>query len=146
MDTEKIKYTEEEEKDVLDILSIYPELTFGQVKNIIENYYHMFSMKKPRNIKFPRKLVEEHLQLHNIEETCEEFGYSKERILKKLSEEKDIEDMNKEELFDFKMKILERDVNRVENGTFSLGKFKRKYKGYTPQQMKPLITQYKMQS
>ena len=132
-----------EKKDVLDILSEYEDLTFKDVKEVIEGYYKMLSIKKPRKIKFPRKLIKEYLETHNIEDACVLYGYDKETIERKIQETKDLDEMTKEELFAFKMKILERDVNRLENKEISWGSFQKDYPTLTPSNAKVLIQQYK---
>ncbi len=132
-----------EKKDVLEILSEYEDLTFKEVKEVIEGYYKMLSIKKPRKIKFPRKLIKEYLETHNIEDACILYGYDKETIERKIQETKDLDEMTKEELFAFKMKILERDVNRLENKEISWGSFQKDYPALTPSNAKVLIQQYK---
>ena len=134
------------EKNVLEILCLYPELSFGEIKKVIEGYYFMLCEKKPRNIPFPTNLVKEYLKNHNIAETCEEFGYEKESIIKRLSEQRRIQKMSKEELFAYRMEILEKDVDGVEKGRYPLKKFKKKYHGYNPSQLQPLIEEYKKQN
>lgn len=131
-----------EELDVNNILMLYPNLTFGQVKLVVEGYYAMLSLKKPRKISFPKKQIRFYLETNNIEDACTEFGYTKETIIRKLSEEKELEEMTKEELFDLKMHILNRDVMRLEENKISKGKFNRAYPNLSLDNAKRLIKEY----
>lgn len=133
----------QEGKQVLDILQTYPELTFGQVKHVIEDYYQMLALKKPTKIEFPCVWIKDYLQTHSIEEAVEEFGYDKKSLLKKLNEGKPIEQMNTEELFQVRMRMLESDMRCIDNGKMSIKQFKKKYQGVHPNQVRPLIEEYK---
>lgn len=132
-----------EEKELFEILYIYPELTFGQIKNIIEQFYHMQSIKKPRTIKFPKKAIEDYMKTHSIEEVCIEFGYTNKELTKRLQEAKNIENMSKEELMNYRVQILMNDIKNVEDGICSKNRFKKKYKGLNPKMAKSLVEQYR---
>lgn len=123
-------------------MQIYPELNFGQVKIVIEQFYHMQSIQKPRKIEFPTELIKDYLNTHNVEEACEEFGYTRIKLLNKLTDATRTENMTKEELFAYKMELLSKDIEKVQNGEYKLKNFKKKYKGLTPEVAIPLIKQY----
>lgn len=135
-----------EEKEILEIMYQYPELTFGQIKEVIEQFYHMQSIKKPRHISFPDHLVKEYLNDHSIEDTCIEFGYSKNELLKKLFDLPQIKKGTKEELFENKMKILMEDIRKVEDKKCSKNQFKKKYKGLTYKNASSLMKQYNIKN
>lgn len=142
---EQILNLYEEGNKVLDILQIYPELTFGQIKHVVEDYYQMLAIKKPEKIIFPRAWIRDYLKTHSIEDAVEEFGYEKKTLLKKLNETKPIEQMTKEELFQVRMRMLESDICCLENHKLSVKKFQKKYPGLDPQKVRPLIEEYKKQ-
>lgn len=124
-----------EKKNPVEIMLIYPELTFGEVKDIISGYYEMFSSKKPYKISFPKKLIEEDLKTKTIKEVSKEYSYPEDKIKRELNL-----DLTKEELFAKKMQILERDAK-----VLSTKKFNNKYKniGLDKTNAKRLILEYK---
>ncbi|MGN0974100.1 MAG: hypothetical protein ACI4OT_05090 [Bacilli bacterium] len=122
-------------KTPIDIMLIYPELSFGEIKDVISGYYEMFSIKKPYKIKFPKVLIEEELKTKTIEEVSKEYSYSEDKIKRELNLV-----LTKEELFAQKMQILERDAK-----VLSTKKFNNKYKniGLDKPNAKRLILEYK---
>lgn len=131
---------------VEDLMVIYPNLTFGEIKQAIEGYFVLTETKQPINIKFPRIMVESFLKSHSKKETCQEFGYTQKELDKNLKRAKKPFEMSEEEYRIYKMEILKNDVQMVDNRMMTLGQFRRKhtYNGVTltPKMVRPLIEEY----
>ena len=102
-----------EEKTMFDILQVYPELTYGEAKNIIGGYYQMLGVKKPYSIPFPKEMLMEEIKTKSVEDLSIEYDIP-ERIIK---ERLNIP-LSKEEYFDKKMQVLATDVNTMKPKAF----------------------------
>lgn len=124
-----------EEKTVPEILEVYPELTFGEVKGIINGYFHMLGVKKPYGIQFPKKLIIEDLKTKSVEEVSKEYDIP-ERVIK----DRVGIPLTKEERFEKQMQTLESDVNSMR-----VSKFESKYSniGLKYNTAKQLVKEYK---
>lgn len=121
--------------DLLDVIFDYPELTYGEIKNIIDGYYEMLNQRKPKKYRFPKGVLEEELKKKTMEEVVLEYGYSSQTIKKCLGIE-----LTKEELFAKKMQLLEMDSRTLKERDFN-----KKYKniGLDIGNAKRLIKEYK---
>lgn len=130
---------------VIDLMEIYPDLTFGEIKQAIEGYFQILNKEQPIKIKFPRILVERFMDKHTIKETCEEFGYTRAELRRNLAKPKKPFEMTKEEYLEYKMNILRIDLEKIDNHEMTLGQFRAKYTygdiTLTPKLVKSLIGQ-----
>lgn len=124
-----------EDKSLFEIMQVYPELTYGEVNNMICGYYQMLGIKKPIKIPFPEKMLRQELKTKSLEQVSEEYDIPvriiKDRVGIKLT---------KEEYFEKKMQTLETDVN-----TMKPKAFENKYKKYglKHEDVKRLVKEYK---
>ena len=124
-----------EEKSVFDILQVYPELTYGEAKNIIGDYYQMLGIKKPYSIPFPTDMIKIELKTKTLEEVSVEYDIPVRIIKDKMNIS-----LTKEEFLEKKMQILETDVNKMKPKDFE-----NKYKklGLKHADVKRLVKEYK---
>ena len=130
------------ERNVLEILYFYPNLTFGQVKDTIEGYYNMLSIKKPRGISFPRKAIQLSLKTKSIEEVSEEYGYSVDTIYKKFAEIVEKKKISKEDLLDLQMILVNRGLEEYHNQDISRNEFRMKYYNLNPDKVEGAVKEY----
>ncbi len=126
-----------QEKTVPEILQEYPELTFGEVKGVINGYFHMLGVKKPYGIQFPKKLIMEDLKTKSVEEVSIEYDIP-ERVIK----DRVGIPLTEEERLEKQMKEMESDLNSMRVSKFE-SKYKAKGLNIKYDTAKKLVREYK---